>query len=271
MVVAADVTSGLNAASPARLDLPPDFAHSFSIQRFQKGEDVLHIDWMETPTQAAMTRYKGYWYPNASQPNTDHGWTIDVFDTYSRKVAEAYEHAKDGNAADLDELMDFLVVPRAHSLFEDPRRALSYLFARFERKSFKWGQAVSFLSQGTQDTSMHTPENGHLWYEVYGVSKDRLRTVVARVEVGHPKLETGGEDVRGVAERDSEFKRKFDEAWNRNDVPLINKLRQEAAAKEEAELQNHPHTKLIESCQPGEFEPSLTAWPDPRKVDMTWM
>jgi hypothetical protein len=107
---------------------------------------------------------------------------------------------------------------------------------------------------------MHTPENGHLWYEVYGVSKDRLRTVVARVEVGHPKLETGGEDVRGVAERDSEFKRKFDEAWNRNDVPLINKLRQEAAAKEEAELQNHPHTKLIESCQPGEFEPSLTAF-----------
>jgi hypothetical protein len=107
---------------------------------------------------------------------------------------------------------------------------------------------------------MHTPENGHLWYEVYGVSKDRLRTVVARVEVGHPKLETGGEDVRGVAERDPEFKRKFDEAWNRNDVPLINKLRQEAAAKEEAELKNHPHTKLIESCEPGEFEPSLTAF-----------
>jgi hypothetical protein len=260
MVVAGCVTSRLNAAPQAKLDVPPDFAHSFSVQQFQKGEDVLHIDWMETPAQAALTRYKGYWYSDASHPNTDHGWAIDVFNTYSQKVAEAYEHAKDGYAADLDELMDFLVIPRAQSLFENPRRALSYLFARFERKSFRWGHAVSFLSQGTQDTSMHTPENGHLWYEVYGVSKDRLHTVVARVEVGHPKLETGGEDVRGVAERDPEFKRKFDDAWNRNDVPLISKLRQEAAVREKAELKNHPHTKLVESCKPDEFEPSLTAF-----------
>ena len=34
-------------------------------------------------------------------PNTDHGWAIDVFSTHSQKVAEAYEHAGDGYAADL--------------------------------------------------------------------------------------------------------------------------------------------------------------------------
>jgi len=95
---------------------------------------------------------------------------------------------------------------------------------------------------------------------VYGLSKDRLHTVVARAEVGHPKLETGGDDVRGVAERDPDFKRKFNDAWNRNDVPLITKLEEEAAAKEDAALENHPHTKLVESCSPTEFEPSLTAF-----------
>jgi len=260
LLVAGCMSSRLNAAREIRMKPPPDLSHSFSVQRFEKGKDVLHLDWMETPAQAAFTRYKGNWYQDASHPSTDHSWTIDVFDTYSQKVATAYEHAKDGYAADLDELMDFLVIPRAQSLFESPRRALAYLFVRFEHKSFTWGHAVSFLSQATQDTSLHTPENGHLWYEVYGLSKDRLHTVVARAEVGHPKLETGGDDVRGVAERDPDFKRKFNDAWNRNDVPLITKLEKEAAAKEDAALENHPHTKLVESCSPTEFEPSLTAF-----------
>ncbi len=243
-----------------KLDVPAEFQHSLAINHFKKGDDVLHIDWNRTGAQAPMTQYAGDW-PLPQDPRDSRHWTIDVYSDSKPKVAAAYAHAKNGYEADLDEYVDFLIppTPPPPGYFKPPH-ALSYFFARFERKHFSWGDAVSFLSQGTQDTSLDTPDNGRLTYEVWGLTKDGRHTVVAQVRVGHPGLEAGGEDVRGVAERDPEFKRQFDDAWNRNDVPRINELRQEAAAREEAELKNHPHTKLVESCNPNEFEPSLTAF-----------
>ena len=107
---------------------------------------------------------------------------------------------------------------------------------------------------------MRTPENGHLRYEVWGLTRDGGHTVIARVYAGHPKLESGGEDVRDVLQRDADYQRRYNDAWSRNDVPLIQKLKEEAAAREEAEIKNHPHTRLTETCNPDEFEPSLASF-----------
>lgn len=265
LVITASITACATTptAQPptVKLDVPAEFGRSLVVNHFRTGEDVLHIDWNPTGAQAPMTQYAGKWPAQLKSADENHRWTIDVYSGGNPKVSAAYARAKNGYEADLDEFVDFLLPPSPPPPgYSPPQHALAYFFGRFERKHFHWGNAVSFLSQGTQDTSIHTPENGHLWYEVWGVTKDRRHTVIARAEVGHPKLETGGEDVRGVAERDPAFKRRSDDAWKRNDVPLINKLRQEAAAREEAELRNHPHTKLIESCNPDEFEPSLTVF-----------
>lgn len=263
MSAAAYATGRPEGAPEVKLDVPPDFAHSLSVQHFQRGEDVLHIDWMPTPAQAAMTRYKGYWYPDTSRPNTDHGWAIDVFSTHSQKVAEAYEHAGDGYAADLDELMDFLTIPRARSVWENPRRALSYLFARFERKSFRWGHAVSFFSQGVQDTSMPEPANGRLRYEIFGVTKDGRYTVVASLRASHRKLpdDANAHDMRDNVRRDDpDFEPRYNDAFRRKDYELIRKLQEHVEQREEAAMRKQPGVKLIETCSHDDFQPSLAAF-----------
>jgi hypothetical protein len=40
---------------------------------------------------------------------------------------------------------------------------------------------------------------------------------------------------------------------------MITKLKDEMSRKQMAELKNHPHTKLIETCSPSEFEPQSAA------------
>ena len=210
------------------LDVLPAFEHSVSVQHFQKGEDVLYIDWRPSPAQAPLTRYRGYWSPDAVTAVTNHGWLIDVFSTHSAKVAAAYEHASSGYEADLDERMDFLTPPQPKSPFENPRRALSYLFARFERKSFRWGHAVSFFSQGVQDTSMPEPTNGRLQYEIFGVTKDGRYTVVARLSPSHPELpdDRDARDMRaGLPDSDPQAGMRRIDALNRRDFPLARRGR----------------------------------------------
>jgi hypothetical protein len=262
MAAGTSATSRAGAVPEVKLDVPADFAHSLSVQHFQKGEDVLHIDWQPTPTQAALTRYQGWWYPDGSRANTDHGWTIDVFSAHSQKVAEAYEHASNGYVADLDEMMDFFTVPRATSLFESPRRALSYLFARFQRKSFRWGHAVSFFSQGVQDTSMPEPANGRLSYEIFGVTKDGRYTVVASLLPSHPKLpnDRDAKDMRADVPDNDAQSTKYLDAQNRRDFSLADAIRGEMHQREEAALGKEPGVKLIESARPDEFQPSLAAF-----------
>ena len=259
-LIAPGATTPSIQAPTVKVDVPAEFQRSMAVHHFRKGEDVLHIDWMPTYAMAPMTRYAGDWPPQVRSQDDNHHWTIDVYAGSSPKVVAAYAHARDGYDADLDELSDFLQPPRPASPLVSDRHASVYFFARFHRKHFIWGDAVSFCSQQTQDTSMRTPENGHLRYEVWGVTKDRRHTVVAQVAVGHPKLETGGEEVREVVGRNPDLKRAWDDAYKRNDWRLIAKLRDETARKQMAELKNHPHSRLIESCSPDEFEPSLTAF-----------
>jgi hypothetical protein len=54
-----------------------------------------------------------------------------------------------------------------------------------------------------------------------------------------------------------ELERALEDAYKRDDHTLIVQTEHEIARREKTELLNHPHTKLIETCNPSEFEPNL--------------
>ena len=101
------------------------------------------------------------------------------------------------------------------------------MIARIRRKRFRWGSAVSFLSQGSQD-ALYAPENGRLVYNVWGITADQRYTVIASCGVGHPKL-PGWEDRVRVLHSTEALKRDRD-------------------------------YKRIERCKPEEFKPGLPAF-----------
>jgi hypothetical protein len=95
-----------------------------------------------------MTQYAGDWPAQLKSEDDNHHWTIDVYRGRNPKVAAAYAHAKDGYEADLDEFVDFLIPPSPPPPgYFKPPHALAYFFARFERKHFDWGNAVSFSAR----------------------------------------------------------------------------------------------------------------------------
>jgi len=102
---------------------------------------------------------------------------------------------------------------------------------RFERKSFAWGQAVSFLAQYQNDNTNYVPNNGMLIYEVHGITKDG-GYVRARFGVTHPGLTEFGPEVRDY----------------RNGEP----------ADPASPMRKDPHYRLVETASPASFEPSLS-------------
>jgi hypothetical protein len=165
-----------------------------------------------------MTEYYGR--PTAKQAGR-HAWQVRVYATLNPKVVAAYAKARDGFEADLNEGKEFFGLGR-WATFET--------FARFRRKHFRWGNAVSFLHteyQDGPDRGMYVPDNNHLSYEVWGVTRDRQYTVVASVSVSHPNLAN----------------------W-----PKVREVANIEALKQDRDY------KLIEACSPERFEPSLTAF-----------
>jgi hypothetical protein len=243
------------------LDLPQAFQTEMTVEHFRVGDEVLHIDWIKDRTIAPMTRYRGYWGTKTGNPSDDSPWTIDVYDLYAPRVAAAYAKAKDGYEADLDEWEEFLLPPSPPPPSElgPVRRARAYLFARFERKHFPWGDAISFFSQATQDTGMYVPNNGHLDYEVWGVTKDRKHTVVGCFRVSHPRLPNWGDSVRDMRDTHPDLEREYGEAMRLNDYKLLDAVRQKMVQREDENMKNDPAYRLIDTGSPGEFEPSLTA------------
>ena len=212
------VSSALAADTPdISLSVPKPFATDVTVKHYRTGQDLLHDPTFHLITVAPLTEYHGWFGPRAVDQGHIHGWTVRVFARYSPKVAAAVAAAKDGYEADLNIEPEFFGV--------DER---SYMFARFERKHFRWGDAVSFFSQSTQDTGVYVPHNGHLRYEVWGTAGDRKYTVVASVGVRHPKLAEWGPDVRD--------------------------------ARSSRALKRDRDYKLVERCSPNQFEPGLTAF-----------
>jgi hypothetical protein len=213
------------AVSGRAADAPPDitltvpqaFATALTIRHLRAGEDVLNSPPYRLTTVAPMTEYWGWFGPKDAPQADDHRWRVRVYATSSRKVAAAYASATNGFQADLNEAAEFLKYPEK-----------SYMYARFERKHFRWGDAVSFFSQFTQDTGMYVPHNGHLTYEVWGLTRDQRYTVVAHLAVSHPKLADWGPDVR--------------------DARSIEALKRDR------------DYKLVERCSPEQFEPNLTSF-----------
>ena len=202
------------------LQVPPAFSTSVSLKHYQKGEDVLVSPPYRLTAAAPLTEYRGWFGEKNADQDHNHGWKVGVYGVASQKVILAYAKARDGYQADLNECPEFLN-------WGDT----SYMFARFERKHFRWGDVVSFLSQSTQDSALYVPHNGHLRYEVWGVTYDHRFTVVAWIAVSHPKLA----------------------GWIAKEPELRDTRNLEALKKD-------PDYVLVETCRPDEFEPSLTAF-----------
>ncbi len=202
------------------LAVPPPFKTSVTVRHWRAGEDILNSPPYRLTTSAAMTEYHGWFGRRVPKQGLPHGWTVQVYATFSKKVAAACAAAKDGSAADLQEGPGLLEG-------ESP----SDMVARVRRKQFSWGRAVSFLSQSsTQDGPLSAPVSGHLRYEVWGITHDQRHTVVASVSVSHPELPDSDDTAR---------------------------LR---VAQSTEAIKRHPGYKRIQTCRSEEFAPSLTAF-----------
>jgi len=209
-------TSALLSHSPdINLEVPAAFGTGVTRKSYPKGEDLLHDEIDRLITVAPMSEYHGWCGSKTAPQAGEHSWSVRVYARFSPRAAAAYTSARDGFQADLNEEPEFLGSTNR-----------SYMYARFERKQFPWGNAVSFFSQFTQDTAIYVPHNGHLTYEIWGVTPDHKYTVIARLSVSHPKLADWGPKVR--------------------DAGSI------AALKQDRDF------KLVEACSSAEFKPSLT-------------
>ena len=245
-----------SAPPTVSLKVPDRFQTEMKVEHFRAGDEVLHIDWIENRAIAAMTRYEGYWGPKTGNIS-DHPWTVDVYNIASSKVEAAIAHAKTGYDADLDEWEEFLLPPpKEPNLLFPSRRARAYLFARYRRKQFHWGHAVSFFSQATQDTGAYVAGNGLLTYEIWGITNDHQRTIVGWFRVSNPKLTREGQIHYPVDPKDRGYE--IIDAQNHKDYSRLKKLFREAQEIEERAVRNDPSTKLIEKAKSSEFQPSLT-------------
>lgn len=150
----------------------------------------------------------GFWRsPSKARQN----WSITIIKKDDAKVADGY-NARDGYAADL---------ARA-----DSGSATPYLYARFQKFAFPWGNAVGYFVQTTKNATWPEPNNVQLLYEIRGVTNDHQDTIVARFAVRHPQLPDGSsvQDAHG-------------------DIGT---------------LQSFPSYKLLTKSKPETFEPSLT-------------
>ena len=203
-----------------QLSVSPPFTLSDRVERYRAGDVTYSDGSFRFVTTASVTRRYGDFGPRTKKRSDSHGWSVKVYATFSEKVAAAYASTKDG----------YQLGMTAGTELETSDWG-SYMVARLQRKRFRWGTAVSFLSQFSQDIEFESPVNGRLGYHVWAVTTDRKHTVVAHISVSHPKLPD--------EERDRERSR---------DYRTIEALKRD------------PDYKLIERCKPEEFTPSLTAF-----------
>jgi hypothetical protein len=204
------------------LNIPASFGTSVAVKTYRKGDDILNSPPFHLITSAPMAEYYGWYRAHTADALHGHPWRVRVYAALRKRVVAAYETARDGFEADLNEARQF---------FGWNQVVTFDTFARFTRKHFRWGDAVSFLHSEYQDgpdgSAKCVPDNDHLTYEVWGVTREQQYTVVASVNVRHPKLAT----------------------WPNARV-----------AKSIGALKRDRDYKLIETCSAEKFEPSLAAF-----------
>ena len=215
------------------LDVPPPFSTEVTEEHYQTGQYLSHDQFYPLITSAPLTRYHGWFGPRDAKQADRHEWTVDVYSSFDPKVAQAYATAKDGFEADLNEGAEF------HTGYGPP-----FMYARFERKHFRWGNGVSFFSQSGQDTGFYVPNNGHLTYEVWAFTHNHRYTVVAHIGVSHPKLADWGPGVRDARAIDPEGHDARALLKSRNGKFVgADEMYMEA-------LKTDPDFKLVETCSP---------------------
>lgn len=142
------------------------------------------------------------------------GWSVEIRDKATARQREDIMSASNGYDTELGRAIN----------------ANLRICPRFERKSFSWGQAVSFLAQYQNDNTNYVPNNGMLAYEIHGITNDG-KYVRARFGVTHPDLIEFGEGVRNFDDDPSDPK---------------------------SLMRKDSHYRLVERAPPGSFEPSLS-------------
>jgi len=197
-----------------------------STESYAKGQQIGDESFppLQRLAESSMTILEGRW---AAKGETVYGitgtyygaqkhrwWSIEVCSQATRKQRKAIAEAASGCEIELGWAVN----------------ASLRICPRFERKSFPWGQAVSFLAQYQNDNTTYVPNNGMLSYEVHGVTQDG-KYVRARFGVTHPKLAEFGSGVRDY--------------------------RDNGPADLTSPMRKDPHYRLVEAASAESFEPSL--------------
>lgn len=212
-----------HAAVPPKFDitLSESANHELQHKKFNVG-DRLDSFWhgsAEFPRHVITGQWQSPDFQTFSSSGTYYGsakrrhWKITVDRGVTIKTSDAIADAKDAYAAKLG------VLPGSGA----------YIMPRFERKTFSWGKAVSFLVQYQNDNTTYVPNNGMLMYEIHGVTFDGRFTVMGRFGVTHPRLTE--KEPRDYRDGDS--------------------------ADPNSPVRQDPHYKLVEICGVGEFQPGL--------------
>lgn len=190
------------------LQISSAFNHKLTRTKFKTGDYLVKSHPYFIQAKVPTLRLEGEWgNPMPGKDPFNHAWKLEIEYTDAESAALKISKATSGYDTGLDKYW-------------------SYLFARFERKHFKWGQAVSYLSQSTDDIGGYVPNNGSLIYEVWGTTTDKRHIVHFTCSVTHHALEKWGSSVR--------------------------------TTRSTEELHADKDYKLIETCASSDFEPPLS-------------
>lgn len=236
-VVVALVCQSCSTGSTVLLDTAHFPVANVDTKIFKKGQPTSEDSIFPSEAAQDFTRITGHWKPKGATAYTEAGtyygsakdrwWSIELFPEPSERTRKVIETASDGYKADLGSMTN----------------ASARIYPRFERKRFKWGEAVSFFVQYQNDNTHYVPNNGMLTYAVHGLARDGLY-VKASFGVTHPGLVEFGPEVRAYRDGDP--------------------------ADPGSAMRRDPHYRLVESAPPGSFVPSLTeidAFLDTLKID----
>lgn len=200
------------SAPPLSARIPPEFNAEAEKRSVRQGETLGDTTTFGSFNRAesSVALLEGRWSsPYAVRSAKHYSWSIEIQRGGSPKVRRAILSAKNGYQADLG---------------RDTEGAARF-YARFTRKHFSWGPAVSFLVQYQDDATACAPNNAMLYYEVHGITSGGGYTIRAQFGVSHPRLPDSGSRARTYSD--------------------------------ESELHSDPDFQLIESCPESDFQPSL--------------
>ena len=190
------------------LQISSAFNHKLTRTKFKTGDHLVNSPPYIIKAKVPTARIEGEWGNSTpAQHHFDHDWRVDVESTDAQLTAEKIAKATSGYDAGVD-------------------REGNYMFARFERTQFKWGKAISYFSQFTDDIGGYVPHNGGLTYEVWGTTNDNRHIVHLTCLVTHQALEKWGSGVR--------------------------------TTRSTEELHADKDYKLVDTCPSSDFEPALS-------------